>query len=215
MPVQVVSSEFVKTATRQEEWPRGATAELAFVGRSNVGKSSMLNALTRKKGLARVSATPGRTRALQFFDVAYRPTPAARPRHVRFCDLPGYGYAKVSREERDRWGAMIEDYLRGRDVLRAVVLIVDARHPPSESDADAAAFLRDTGRRVLVAATKMDKLPTTRRGAALRAVEEALGLAKGEAVPFSAIEGTGTDALWARIASAASDEAFAPDGAGA
>lgn len=215
MPIQVVSSEFVKTATRHAEWPRGATAELAFVGRSNVGKSSMLNALTRKKGLARVSGTPGRTRALQFFDVAYRPSPAARPRHVRFCDLPGYGYAKVSREERDRWAAMIEDYLRGRDVLRAVVLIVDARHPPAESDVDAAAFLRDTGRRVLVAATKMDKLPRTRRGTALRAVEAALGLAKGEAVPFSAVEGTGTDALWARIASAASEEAPAPDGAGA
>lgn len=216
MPVQVVSSEFVKTATRPPEWPRGQTPELAFVGRSNVGKSSMLNALTRKKGLARVSATPGRTRALQFFDVAYRPTPAARPRHVRFCDLPGYGYAKVSREERDRWAAMIEDYLRDRDVLRAVVLIVDARHPPSDSDVDAAAFLRATGRRVLVAATKMDKLPKTRRGAALRAVEEALELAKGEAVPFSAVEGTGTDALWARIASAATDEgAPAPAGAGA
>jgi GTP-binding protein len=148
----------------------------------------MLNALTRKKGLARVSATPGRTRALQFFDIAYRPTPAARPRRVRFCDLPGYGYAKVSREERDRWAAMIEDYLRGRDVLRAVVLIVDARHAPAESDVDAAAFLRGTGRRVLVAATKMDKLPRTRRGAALRVVEDTLGLAKGEAVPFSAIE---------------------------
>jgi GTP-binding protein len=215
VPIQVVSSEFVKTATRQAEWPRGAIAELAFVGRSNVGKSSMLNALTRKKGLARVSATPGRTRALQFFDVAYRPTPAARPRHVRFCDLPGYGYAKVSRDERDRWAAMIEDYLRARDVLRAVVLIVDARHPPADSDVDAAAFLRDTGRRVLVAATKMDKLPRTRRGAALRAVEEALGLAKGDGVPFSAIEGTGTDALWARIASAASEDALAPDGAGA
>jgi GTP-binding protein len=201
--VQVVSADFAKTATRPDEWPRGATAELAFVGRSNVGKSSMLNALARRKGLARVSSTPGRTRALQFFDLAYRPTPAARPRPVRFCDLPGYGYAKVSKDERDRWAAMIEDYLRGRDVLRAVVLIVDARHAPAESDQDALEFLRATGRRVIVAATKIDKLAKTRRGAALRAVEAALGLARGEAVPFSAIEGTGTEALWARIAAAA------------
>ena len=203
MAVQVVSADFGKTATRPDEWPRGATVELAFVGRSNVGKSSMLNALARRKGLARVSGTPGRTRALQFFDLAYRPTPAARPRQVRFCDLPGYGYAKVSKEERDRWAAMIEDYLRGRHVLRAVVLIVDARHEPADSDHDALEFLRATGRRVIVAATKIDKLAKTRRGAALRAVEVALDLARGEAVPFSAVEGTGTDALWARIAAAA------------
>jgi GTP-binding protein len=206
VPIQVVSADFLKTSTRPDEWPRGPVPELAFVGRSNVGKSSMLNALARRKGLARVSNTPGRTRALQFFEVAYRPTPAARPRQIRLCDLPGYGYAKVSKAERDRWASMIEDYLRERDVLRAVVLIVDARHPPAESDEDAAAFLRATGRRVLVAATKMDKLPRTRRSAALQAVERALGLERGEAVPFSAVEGTGTDALWARVAAIAAEE---------
>jgi GTP-binding protein len=205
VPIQVVSAEFNKTATKPPEWPRGLVPELAFVGRSNVGKSSMLNALARRKGLARVSATPGRTRALQFFDVSYRPTPAARPRAVRFCDLPGYGYAKVSRAERDRWAAMIEDYLRDRDVLRAVVLIVDARHPPTESDEDAMAFLRAAGRRVVIAATKMDKLPKNRRAAALQAVERALGAARGDAVPFSAVERTGTEELWARLAALASE----------
>lgn len=199
--IQLVSAEFARTATRTEEWPRGTAPEVAFVGRSNVGKSSMLNALTRRKGLARVSSTPGRTRALQFFDVHFRPTPSARPRHVRFCDLPGYGYARVSREERDRWAAMIEDYLRGREGLRAVVLIVDSRHDPAESDADALAFLRAAGRGVVVAATKIDKLSKTRRSAALRDVERGLDLERGEAVPFSAVEGTGADALWARIAS--------------
>jgi GTP-binding protein len=205
VPVQVVSAEFARTATRQEEWPRGPTPEVAFVGRSNVGKSSMLNALTRKKGLARVSHTPGRTRALQFFDVSYRPTPAARPRALRFCDLPGYGYAKVSKAERDAWAAMIEDYLRDRDVLRAVVLIVDARHPPTESDRDAAGFLAGAGRRVIVAATKMDKLPRTRQGAALTEAEKVLGLARGDAVPFSAVEGTGAERLWARLAAIAAE----------
>lgn len=205
MPVQVVSAEFATTATRPQEWPRGAIPEIAFVGRSNVGKSSMLNALARRKGLARVSNTPGRTRALQFFDVSYRPAPAARPRPLRLCDLPGYGYARVSRAERDRWAAMIEDYLRGRDVLRAVVLIVDARHPPAESDLDAAAFLRAAGRRVLVAATKMDKLPRTRQGAALREVERVMAVPSGEAVPFSAVEGTGADRLWATLAAIAGE----------
>jgi GTP-binding protein len=210
VPVEVVSAEFSKTATRPAEWPRGPFPEFAFVGRSNVGKSSMLNALARRKGLARVSGTPGRTRALQFFEVGYRPTPAARPRRVRFCDLPGYGYAKVSKAERDRWAAMIEDYLRGRDVLRAVVLIVDARHPPAESDRDALAFLRASGREVVVAATKTDKLARTRVGAALRAVEEELGLSRGEAVAFSAVEGSGTDALWSRIAALGAREAEPP-----
>jgi GTP-binding protein len=210
VPIQVVSAEFAKTATRPEEWPRGPFAEVAFVGRSNVGKSSMLNALARRKGLARVSATPGRTRALQFFEVAFRPTPAARPRQIRFCDLPGYGYAQVSKAERDRWAAMIEDYLRGRDVLRAVVLIVDARHAPSEGDQDALAFLRASGRQVVVAATKTDKLPRTRVGGALRAVEETLGIPRGEAVPFSAVEGTGSDALWSRIAALSAREAEPP-----
>jgi GTP-binding protein len=208
--IQVVSAEFARTSTKPGEWPRGRTPEVAFVGRSNVGKSSMLNALTRRKGLARVSNTPGRTRALQFFDVSYRPTPAARPRALRLCDLPGYGYAKVSKAERDAWAAMIEGYLRERDVLRAVVLIVDARHPPAESDLDAAEFLAGAGRRVIVAATKMDKLPRTRQGAALAEVEKALGLARGDAVPFSAVEGTGSEKLWARLAAVAAEEAAAP-----
>jgi GTP-binding protein len=195
----VVATEFLKTATRPAEWPRGDLPEFAFVGRSNVGKSSMLNALAGQRRLARVSSTPGRTRALQFFEVRYRPTPAARPRPVRFCDLPGYGYAKVSREERTRWTAMIEDYLRDRASLRAVVLIVDARHPPMESDQDALGFLAGAGRAVVVAATKIDKLSRTRRGAALGQVERALGLPAGSAVPFSAVEGTGADALWTRL----------------
>jgi len=199
VPVQVVSAEFLQTSTKPSEWPRGDFPEFAFVGRSNVGKSSMLNALTRKKGLARVSNTPGRTRALQFFEVRYRPNPAARPRVLRFCDLPGYGYAKVSKDERAKWTAMIEDYLKERHTLRAVVLIVDARHEPMESDQDALRFLSGAGRMVVVAATKMDKLARTKRGHALKVVEKAMHLPPGTAVPFSAEEGTGTDALWARI----------------
>ena len=100
---------------------------------------------------------------------------------------------------------MIEDYLRAREDLRAVVLIVDARHPPAESDLDAAAFLRDAGRPVVVAVTKMDKLGKAQRGGALARAERALGLSRGEAVPFSAVEGTGADALWARLASRAAE----------
>ncbi len=164
MPIQVVSADFNKTATRPAEWPRGLIPELAFVGRSNVGqvvdaeRAGAPEGAGAGLGHARPHARAPVLRRL------YRPTPAARPRSLRFCDLPGYGYAKVSKDERDRWAAMIEDYLRERDVLRAVVLIVDARHPPTESDEDAATFLRAAGRRVVVAATKMDKLPKSRGG---------------------------------------------------
>ena len=199
MAPRVTAAEFLRTATRRADWPAGPAAEFAFAGRSNVGKSSMLNALARRTGLARVSNTPGRTRALQFFAVTVQPSPAARPLTMRFCDLPGYGWAQVSRAERERWGAMIEEYLRGREDLRAVVLIVDARHPPQPADHEAMAFLLAMGRPVVVAATKVDKLPRARRLPAARAAARELGLAGGEAIPFSAVEGEGTDALWARL----------------
>ena len=117
MPIQVVSAEFVKTATRQEEAARrhpGARVRRPIERRQVLDAE---RAHPQEGARARVG-NAGRTRALQFFDIGYRPTPKARPRSARFCDLPGYGYAKVSREERDRWAAMIEDYLRGRDVLR-------------------------------------------------------------------------------------------------
>ncbi len=209
----MVAAEFLKTATRRAEWPAERLPEVAFVGRSNVGKSSMLNALVRRPGLARVSGTPGRTQALQFFRVLRQDSPAARPRPLRLCDLPGYGFARVSRQERERWAAMIEEYLQDRRDLAAVVLIVDARHEPTGSDGEALAFLAAHGRRVLVAATKIDKLPRARRFGAVRAIAQALGLATDDVVAFSAVEGTGADALWARIASLIRED-LPPEGEG-
>lgn len=197
--MKILSAEFLKTATLAGQWPAEPVPEFAFVGRSNVGKSSMLNALTRRAGLARVSSTPGRTQALQFFRVELQPSPAARPLAIRFCDLPGYGWAKVSKGERDRWATMIESYLRDRRGLGAVIVIVDARHEAQPADREALSYLRELGRRAIVAATKIDKLPKARRAGAVRALERDLGLATGDAVPFSAVEGTGTDALWARL----------------
>lgn len=197
--MKVTAAEFEKTGTKRAEWPEGTLPELAFVGRSNVGKSSMLNALAQRRGLARVSGTPGRTQALQFFRIEVARARESRPVPLRFCDLPGYGYARVPRGEQARWAAMIEEYLTGREALRAVVLIVDARREPTGSDREALAFLVAQGRPVVVAATKMDKLGKSHRHGATRAAERALALPVGAVVPFSAVEGTGTDALWERL----------------
>jgi GTP-binding protein len=200
MAFRVFRADFLRTAVSRQDWPPPPDhPEIAFVGRSNVGKSSMLNALSRRSGLARVSNTPGRTRALQFFELEIQPSGTDKVSRIRFGDLPGYGYAKVSKDERNRWVGMIESYLQERAPLRAVVLIVDGRHAPQPSDHEALAFLRASGRPVVVAVTKMDKLPRSKRLAALRAAEDDLGIPRGEAVPFSAVEGTGTDALWDRI----------------
>jgi GTP-binding protein len=201
MAFRVFRAEFLRTAVKRQEWPPPPNhPEIAFVGRSNVGKSSMLNALSRKSGLARVSNTPGRTRALQFFELEIQPSGTEKVARIRFADLPGYGYAKVSKAERQSWVNMIETYLQEREQLRAVVLIVDGRHPPQPSDHEALEFLRASGRPVVVAVTKMDKLTRNQRTPALRAAEDDLGIPRGEAVPFSAVEGTGTDALWDRVA---------------
>ncbi|HTP26921.1 MAG TPA: ribosome biogenesis GTP-binding protein YihA/YsxC [Anaeromyxobacteraceae bacterium] len=207
MAARVVGAEFLKTATRRKEWPLEPLPEIAFVGRSNVGKSSMLNALASRTNLARVSSTPGRTRALQFFRVLRQDSSAARPWGLHFCDLPGYGFAKVSKDERDRWATMIEEYLRERELLVAVVLIVDARHEPPPSDQEAFQFLLAQGRRVLVAATKIDKLGKSHRARATREVARGLGVGETDVVPFSAIERTGSEVLWARISALAKAEA--------
>lgn len=199
--MKVLDAEFVKSAVAPGEWPAAAHPEIAFVGRSNVGKSSMLNRLVGRKGLARVSNTPGRTRLLNFFDVTIER--AASKEIVRICDLPGYGFAKVSKAERGQWVQMIEAYLAERQSLKAVVVIVDVRVGPTDDDVQMIRWLEENGRRPIVVATKLDKLPKARRAGRLRQIEPILQLPPRALLGFSSEEGLGRDELWSAILAAA------------
>jgi len=203
-PMKVIAAEFVTTAMDPGGWPRGDLPEIAFVGRSNVGKSSMLNRISSRKALARVSGTPGRTRALNFFDLTVEA--GARREVVRFCDLPGYGFAKVSKTERARWVEMIEGYLAEREQLKAVVVIVDGKVGPTGDDLQMLRWLEASGRRPILVATKMDKMPKAHRAGRLRQIEKELQLLPRTLTGFSSEEGFGRDEIWKRILEAARAE---------
>ena len=159
------TAEFVKGCAKWEQLPRDGTPEVAFVGRSNVGKSSLLNKLVKRKKLAYTSKTPGKTREFNFFRIDNR---------FYLVDLPGFGYAKVPKAERNRWAALLGRYLTEREPLRAVVHLIDSRHPPMESDEDVIDFLRGGDVPHLLALTKADKLSGNQRAQSVRRVEDLL-----------------------------------------
>ena len=192
--IRVLEARFLTTAVEEAGWPAGDAPEVAFVGRSNVGKSSMINALTGRRKLVRVSGTPGRTRTLNFFEVELERDRARRT--VRLADLPGYGFAKVSKEERSGWERMITTYLRQRLPLRGVVAIVDAEVGATEDDVRTLAYLTAAGRRVLVAATKLDRLGKSHRKPRLAATAERLSVPRDTVVGFSATEKLGVPEVW-------------------
>jgi len=182
--VRVVRAAFAGSAAGPVGYPKGDLPEVAFAGRSNVGKSTLINALLGRKALAKTSATPGKTRLINFFHVNDR---------FHLVDLPGYGYARVPRGERDAWGPRVERYLTGRDALRLVVLLVDIRHPAQALDQQMVAWLGHHKVPLLVVATKRDKLG---RSAAQKAV---VGLRKGlevPVIPVSARKREGLADLW-------------------
>lgn len=202
--MKVIAADFVTTATSPSGWPPGDLPEIAFVGRSNVGKSSMLNKISGRLGLARVSKTPGRTRALNFFEITL--DRAARKEKIRFCDLPGYGFAKVSKAERAQWVEMIEGYLAERETLKAVVVIVDGKVGPTPDDIEMLHWLEHSGRRPIVVATKMDKLSKANRAGRLRQIEKELQMLPRSLTAFSSEENIGRDEVWAKILEAAHAE---------
>jgi GTP-binding protein len=192
-----VFSRFLLSASDVAHFPPPSLPEIAFLGRSNVGKSSVINSLVGTK-LAKTSSTPGRTRAINFFELRM----AGKPRpELIFTDLPGYGFAKLSREISAQWPQFIDPYLRDRPTLALCLALVDSNIPPQESDEQLLAFLAATARSFVIVATKSDRLSGNTLRNALRVFAEKYPSAR--IVPFSAKTGTGREELWQEIRKAA------------
>jgi len=192
----------VGSAASSGQFPRDGRPEVAFLGRSNVGKSSLLNALAGERGLALVSAEPGRTRLVNFFRVAGAAGAAGRF-ELYLVDLPGYGYAKAARAVREGWEKLVTSYLVGRESLRLCVFLVDARHDPTEGDETLRAFLDHHRTPYVLAATKSDKLGRGERARRERELARGLGRNARSVVAVSAADGTGVENLWRSIREAA------------
>ena len=186
----VKSSEFITSAVKPSQYPPADLPEIAFAGRSNVGKSSLINKLVNRRRLVKTSGTPGRTQLINFFLINQR---------FRFVDLPGYGYAKVPAGVRRQWGAMIETYLTRRPCLRGLILIVDIRRTPGRQEDDLLRWLDHHGIACRVVATKADKLSRNKQIRPLRAVAARLGIANEALTLFSAKSGLGLAAVWGQI----------------
>ncbi|MGZ3405830.1 MAG: ribosome biogenesis GTP-binding protein YihA/YsxC [Polyangia bacterium] len=203
--MKVLEADFLTSSTEKSAgagWPVEGIPEIAFAGRSNVGKSTLLQALMQRRGLVRISGTPGRTRLINFFRVVVAPEGGRGPedkRELRFVDLPGYGYAKVSKAEREKWLPFVDQYLSERASLKVLVLLVDPRREAGIDETEIVKYVAERGVLVLAVMTKADKLPKHERKPALEKVKRALAL---PTIAVSATDGDGIDELWRRIANA-------------
>ena len=191
MEINTHNAEILLSAANKSHYPQDDIPEIALAGRSNVGKSSFINTLLNRKNLARTSGKPGKTQLLNFFNIDDK---------LRFVDVPGYGYAKVSKTERAKWGKMIEEYLTSRDNLRAVVSLVDLRHDPSADDVQMYEFLKYYEIPVIVVATKADKIPRGKWNKNESAIKKKLDFDKtDDFIIFSSVDKTGLDQAWDAI----------------
>lgn len=191
--MKINNVELLISAVRPAQYPEGDLPEFALAGRSNVGKSSFINKMIGRKSMARISSKPGKTQTLNFYKLE---------EDLIFVDVPGYGYAKVSKSERAAWGKMIETYFTSRNVLKAVVLLVDLRHPPTVDDCMMYDFLKHYNIPCIVVATKADKIPKGKWDKHKKIVKDELQMEKGDPlVVFSSETGLGLDAAWEEIES--------------
>ena len=189
--MKITKAEFLTSAAKKNQYPPEGPVEIAFAGRSNVGKSSLINLLTARKNLAKVSGNPGKTRTINFFDI---------DGNWRIVDLPGYGYAKVSKSESESWGKMMEDYLENRESLATVVQLVDCRHEPTAQDIQMFEYLRYYELSGIVVATKADKLSKNELNKNLAMIKRTLELDDNEIlIAVSALKKTGVDRLLEEI----------------
>ncbi|WP_125547400.1 ribosome biogenesis GTP-binding protein YihA/YsxC [Levilactobacillus lindianensis] len=197
--MEVNHVELVMSAVDPAQYPTTGYPEIAFVGRSNVGKSSLTNVLINRRSYARTSSQPGKTQTLNFYNVEDQ---------LYFVDVPGYGYAKVSKAAREKWGHMIETYLTQRDQLRGVVSLVDARHEPTEADVQMYQWLAYYGLPTLIVATKSDKIARGKWNQTVSQIKKSLNLPNTDnIVMFSAPKKIGQDAIWQWI----EEQAFGED----
>ena len=189
--MKVNQAEIVISAVKPSQYPEGNLPEFALAGRSNVGKSSFINRMLGRKALARISSKPGKTQTLNFYLINGI---------MHFVDVPGYGYAKVSKKEREAWGKMLETYFTSREQLKAVVLITDLRHPPTTDDILMYDFLKHYGIPCVVIATKADKISKSQWQKHLKVTKETLGLSQEDyLILFSSETGEGKDKVWSLL----------------
>ncbi|AOV07577.1 ribosome biogenesis GTP-binding protein YihA/YsxC [Sporosarcina ureilytica] len=189
--MKVHNVEMIMSAVRPEQYPEEGYPEFALAGRSNVGKSSFINRMIARKSLARTSSKPGKTQTLNFYKIEEQ---------LFFVDVPGYGYAKVSKTEREAWGHMIQEYLTTREELRAVIQIIDVRHPPTADDRLMYDFLVHYEIPAIIIATKADKIPRGKVNKHLKIVREGLNIRKGDPlILFSSEKATGMEEAWKEI----------------
>ncbi|ABR47285.1 GTP-binding protein, HSR1-related [Alkaliphilus metalliredigens QYMF] len=189
--MKIKTSDIVMSAVAPKQYPEEGLPEIALAGRSNVGKSSLINTILNRKKLARVSSSPGKTRTLNFYLIN---------KEFHLVDLPGYGYARVSKGEKSSWGKMLETYLSNRPNLYEVVLLIDIRHEPSEQDQQMYQWIRHYGYGTIVVATKSDKIARSQHQKHFKMIRDTLGMSpEDRLIPISSLKKLGIEQLWGAL----------------